>query len=251
MPFHEARYFPIRLAYLWDSTHNDTVDWAWDAYDEHGKFYYITARRGALLISREGELIHESPFGDESDSILSLDGLWELAGPLALFDRSLLDGGQSCICGYTYERAEVPEFCRRCECRVRGRRLVELYTGDVKFVDGKSGHENAAATRPELSWRFVDEYGRQGTLTWRRRAVDITAAASAAAPAIKAQFVIGNRRDGLGTADAILSHMTTSLSLELDFSALECATCALICLSDQKKCPGCGATERGRREAET
>ena len=79
----------------------------------------------------------------------------------------------------------------------------------------------------------------------------LTFAASGTAPAIKAQFVIGKRRDGLGTADAILSHMTMSLSLELDFSALECATCTLICLSDQKKCPACGATERGRREAET
>ncbi len=251
MPLHEAKYFPIRLAYLWDSTHNDTVDWAWDAYDDHGKFYYITARRGELLISREGELIHESRFGEEYDSKWSLDGLWELAGPLALFDRSLLDDGYACICGYAYERAEVPEFCRRCERRVRGRRLLALYAGDAKFVDGKSGPENAAAARPELSWRFVDEYGREGTLTWRQRAVDMTAAAAGGMPAIKAQFVIGNRRDGLGTPDAILSHMTTSLSLELDFSALECATCALICLSDQKKCPGCGDTERGRREAET
>ena len=251
MPLHEAKYFPIRLAYLWDSAHNDTVDWAWDAFDDLGKFYYITGRRGELLISREGELVHESKFGDASDSILSLDGLWELAGPLALFDRSLLDHGRSCICGYAYERAEVPEFCRRCERRVRGRRLLELYAGDAKFVDGKSGHENAAATRPELSWRFVDEYGREGTLTWRRRAVDMTAAAAGGMPAIKAQFVIGKRRDGLGTPDAILSHMSMSLSLELDFSALECATCTLICLSDQKTCPACGDTERGWREGET
>ena len=251
MPLHEAKYFPIRLAYLWDSAHNDTVDWAWDAYDDQGKFYDITARRGALLISREGELVHESKFGDDCDSILSLDGLWELAGPLALFDRSLLDHGRSCICGYAYERADVPEFCRRCERRLRGRRLLELYAGDAKFVDGKSGHENAAAARPELSWRFVDEYGREGTLTWRRRAVDMTASAAGGMPAIKAQFVIGKRRDGRGTPDAILSHMAMSLSLELDFSALECATCALICLSDRKTCPGCGDTERGRREAET
>ena len=29
--FHDARYFPIRLAYLYDSELNDTVDWAWEA----------------------------------------------------------------------------------------------------------------------------------------------------------------------------------------------------------------------------
>lgn len=250
MSIHEAQYFPIRLAYLWDSTHNDTVDWAWDAFDDQGVCYYITARRGALLISREGQLIHESLFGDECDSKFSLDGLWELAGPLALFDRSLLDHGRACVCGYVYERTEVPEFCRRCELRLRGRRLVALYPGDETSADGKSAADNAAAAEPELSWRFVDEYGRAGTLVWGRKAVDMTAEAAGGMPAIKVQFVIG-KRPGLKTKDAVLSRLAISLNLELDFSALECATCMKLYTSDLKKCPACGDTKRGDQEAET
>jgi hypothetical protein len=240
MPEPQPRYFPIRLAYLWDSEHN-TVDWAWDAYDDKGAYYYITARRGILLISREGEVVHESIFGDECDSKLSLNALWELAGPLQLFDRSLLDDGRACVCGYTYEKSDVPEFCRRCEARVRGRRLVELYAGDA----------NSEGDGSDLEWRFVDEYARDGVLSWQRGIVDIAAEAAGAAPAYKARFAIGTRHDRLEGPDDILFHISMNLLMELDFAALECARCTKICLSDQKECPACGATKRGPQKAQT
>lgn len=130
-PVHAARHFPIRLAYLFDCAENP-VDWAFDAYDAEGRYYYITARRGELAISREGVLVHLSRFGDEDDSIRSLEALRALAGPRGLFDRSLLESGTACVCGYAYERDKRPPTCRLCGATLRG-------AGAAGRTDGGAG----------------------------------------------------------------------------------------------------------------
>ena len=97
----------IRLAYLEESERN-TVGWAWDAYEPNGKAYYITSRRGWLIVSSDGELVVEERFGEEYDSVLFKDELLKIGGHL--FDASLLESAPlRCTCNFAYEKDSAPE----------------------------------------------------------------------------------------------------------------------------------------------
>lgn len=236
MPSKRPQLVYLELA---DPEAANEYSWTADAVDgEQFKIYY---KARVLTVSGDKE---SSPFIDT-----------ELAdGPLAIerddlksllaesFDLSILENGESCICGYRYMPERDFLNCPRCDRPQRAPRAVELHL----IQEGESTPEVTLGRMPvdltgtaDLLWQGADEEGKaflilcSGDIVSLARINDERPGTwRIVKAAIQAEWNAGQAWT--------LDDAAFALFPELDFVEFECPECHAVRQATDASCPVCG-----------